>query len=656
MNIAQSSLTFEQAHATPLRYREDIDGLRAVAVLPVLLYHAFPGIVSGGFVGVDIFFVISGYLITGIIHQQMMRGRFSVADFYARRIRRIFPALITVVLVTFLLGWYALPPRDLKSLGTNIAGGAVFAQNFVLLGQVSYFDLAADKKPLLHLWSLGIEEQYYIVWPLLLLLISRWRLRTLAVTAALAVASFAACVIVQARAPEYAFYLPVTRAWELMVGSGLALWLNGRAVGSAQVAATPVRVFREIIGLAALLAILIALRRFSPATPFPSYATLVPVLAAAALIGTSNTLVHRYVLSSRPAVLVGLISYPLYLWHYPLMAYARIHFADAIPVSWMLGILAASLLLSWLTYQLIERPIRFGKQHVSYKVGALLGGMVALGAVGLVADQTSGLPMRIPDSIRPFMLTGEETSPYWRRGKCLLLPDQSAADFAPECAGEGRHPLLAVWGDSYAASLYPGLAHFGADRGFDIAEYTASACPPLIGFVQPDRRFCKGANDFVLERLKGLKPDAIILYSTWSYGLDADGLRERLKATVSLLREADISKIVLLGPMATWVGESLPANILDYYFAHHELLPERTWYRSNDQWTQAMDQLLEAQAKNLGIQYISPRRILCNDNGCLARIGPNGSELMVYDSGHMTHPGSMFMAEQVLKVMPGFDH
>ena len=146
MKVAQPSLTFEQAHATPLRYREDIDGLRAVAVLPVLLYHAFPKLVPGGFVGVDIFFVISGFLITGIIHQQMLCGSFSIADFYARRIRRIFPALVTVVLVTFIIGWYALPPRDLKSLGTNIAGGAVFIQNFVLLGQVSYFDLAADRE------------------------------------------------------------------------------------------------------------------------------------------------------------------------------------------------------------------------------------------------------------------------------------------------------------------------------------------------------------------------------------------------------------------------------------------------------------------------------------------------------------------------------
>ena len=467
-------------------------------------------------------------------------------------------------------------------------------------------------------------------------------------------ASFVACIIVQARAPEYAFYLPLTRAWELLVGSGLALWLNGKTAAPVELAGKAVRAFREMVGLCALLAILVAVWRFSPKTPFPGYATLVPVLAAAALIGTSNTLVHRYVLASRGVVFVGLISYPLYLWHYPMMAYARIHFADAVPVPVMSGILLASLLLSWLTYQFIERPIRFGKRHGAYKVGALLSGMVALGAIGLVAEETNGLPMRIPESLRGFMLDGSETAAYWRADKCLLTPDQSASHFSSECAGSGRHPLVVVWGDSYAASLYPGLAHFGAQRGFDVAEYTASACPPLKGFVHPERRFCKGANDFVLQRLAELKPEAVIFYSTWSYG--ADDLRTGLEATVAQLKALNIPKIVLLGPPATWLGEGLPANVLDYYFQHHALLPARTKYRSNDAWTQGPDRFLEEQAKNLGIDYVSARRIMCNDDGCLARIGPNGADLTAYDSGHLTHAASLMLAEQVLKVMPGFDH
>jgi hypothetical protein len=319
----------------------------------------------------------------------------------------------------------------------------------------------------------------------------------------------------------------------------------------------------------------------------------------------------------------------------------------------MWSIVIASVVLAWLTYQFIERPIRFGHRLVPLKVGGLLAGMAALGIVGLVADRTNGLPIRIPESLRGFMLDGSETARFWRADKCLLKPDQSAADFSPECAGTGRHPLILVWGDSYAASLYPGLAHFGAERGFEVAEFTASACPPLIGFVHPERRFCKGANDFVIQKVAELKPDLVMFYSTWSYG--ADDLRNGLDRTVSALRELNVSRIVLLGPPATWLGESLPANLLDYYFQTHSLLPARTKFRSNDTWTRALDEFLEAQAQRVGIQYISARRMMCNDDGCLARIGPDGSELTAYDSGHLTNPGSIFVARQALDALPGFE-
>ena len=185
-------------------------------------------------------------------------------------------------------------------------------------------------------------------------------------------------------------------------------------------------------------------------------------------------------------------------------------------------------------------------------------------------------------------------------------PDQSASHFSSECAGSGRHPLVVVWGDSYAASLYPGLAHFGAQRGFDVAEYAASACPPLMGFVHPERRFCKGANDFVLQRLAELKPEAVIFYSTWRYG--ADDLRTGLEATVPQLKALNIPKIVLLGPPARWLGDGLPANLLDYYFQHHALLPART--KSDRMMRGRGTRPVSEEAKNLGIDYVSARRIV----------------------------------------------
>jgi hypothetical protein len=256
--------------------------------------------------------------------------------------------------------------------------------------------------------------------------------------------------------------------------------------------------------------------------------------------------------------------------------------------------------------------------------------------------------MRIPDSIRPFMLTGAETAAYWQRGKCLLLPEQNYPSFAPECAGDGRRPLLLIWGDSYGAALYPGLEHFAAERGYSVAEYTASACPPLIGFRLEARPLCKDINDYVLQRISELKPDVVIFDSTW--GQNEKDIREGLERTVPLLDAMKIKKIVLMGVVPSWQGDGLAANVLDYYFESgtRSVLPERTWYRSNDAWTRQRDVLLENLATKLGIEYISTRKTFCNDDGCLARIGPNGSQLTAFDPGHLTVPGAIFLASHTL--------
>jgi peptidoglycan/LPS O-acetylase OafA/YrhL len=634
-----------QSHGS---YRADIDGLRGLAVAAVILYHAFPALAPGGFFGVDIFFVISGYLITGIIRQQTVNNRFSISDFYARRIRRIFPALILVVTVTFAIGWFLLPLHEMQLLGTNIAGGALFAQNFILLGQVGYFDVAADKKPLLHLWSLGIEEQYYVVWPLVLLSIRRWKLNGLAVVAALAAASFILCLMVGPRAPDYAFYLPFTRAWELLVGSALALWHDGRLVSFTQDEPRTRRA-PDIAAWCGLIAILIGFGAYRRGMLDPGWFTLMPVLGAAVLIGSGGSLLHRHLFASRPMVFVGLVSYPLYLWHFPLMAYARIYLVDGVGVGYMLAILAISGVLAWLTYVLIERPLRFGNTHVRLKVGGLVTAMIALGAIGVMADRTQGLPIRVPASIRPFMLTNDESMAAMRSGKCLLLPNQGGERFAPECAGSGRRPLVLIWGDSYAASLYPGLRHFASERGFDLAQFTASACPPLVGFVNPERPFCKPINDYVHEQISTLHPDVVIFFSTWSYYREQDEFRRDLERSVSLIKPLT-KKIVVLGPIASWLGDGLPANILDYYHqsGNAAILPERTWYRSNNNWTSAAEANVEPAAKALGVEYISLRRTLCNDDGCLARIGPSGSDLITFDNGHLTPVGATFLAGQMI--------
>jgi hypothetical protein len=314
----------------------------------------------------------------------------------------------------------------------------------------------------------------------------------------------------------------------------------------------------------------------------------------------------------------------------------------------MVAVVIASGILAWLTYRYVERPIRFAKSRSYAKIAALVAGMVAVGAVGLVADKTGGLPIRIPEEIRGYMLTGAETSAYWRRGQCLLLPDQRASDFTDECSGSsGKRPLLLVWGDSYAAALYAGLDRLSEKHGYDVAEYTASACPPMIGYVNGERRFCKPINDFVIKKIAEIKPDVVILHSTWSY--DANDLNVGLQETVRQLKELKIRKIVLLGPVASWKGDGLAANVLDYFYeSGHSLIPARTTYRSNDEWTRALEQFLQKRAQELDIEYISARKVMCNDEGCLSRIGKDGSDLTAFDGGHLTLPGSVYLSGAIL--------
>ncbi|RUQ46737.1 acyltransferase, partial [Corynebacterium pseudodiphtheriticum] len=315
---------------TTLAYRRDIDGLRAIAVLAVVLFHfGVPGF-TGGFVGVDVFFVISGYLITTIIWREREAGRFSFVDFWARRARRILPALCVMMLTAVVVGWFLLAPKDYEELGRSIHNQVIFISNLFFMRQDGYFDVASDMKPMLHTWSLSVEEQFYIVFPLLLTLLSsqvkRWRMALLV----LALASFAACVWTLPRYPEKAFYLLPMRAWELLAGSLLAV-MPLRAYRASPILA-------QGISLASLALILVAVFGYDATTDFPGAAALLPVLGVVGLIwanGQQVTLVGQ-LLGSRVMVGIGLISYSWYLWHWPVLVYGKYASLDGL-AAWELG-------------------------------------------------------------------------------------------------------------------------------------------------------------------------------------------------------------------------------------------------------------------------------------------------------------------------------
>ncbi|WP_300449521.1 acyltransferase family protein [Accumulibacter sp.] len=375
MPTAQASQTINEPaslHLVHPRYRPDIDGLRALGVLLVVAFHAFPKALPGGFVGVDIFFVVSGFLISTIIFGSLENNSFSFQEFYARRVRRIFPALAIVLATGWAIGWYMLLVDEQQQLGLHIAAGAGFVANFVLWSEAGYFDSDAYTKPLLHLWSLGIEEQFYIVWPLLLALVWRRRTGFLAITIAIAIASFAANILTVGADAVAAFYAPWSRFWELMTG-GILAYL------SLHPPAHPTR-RADWRSAAGLIMILVAVALLDKKSAFPGWWALLPTLGTFLIIGAGpNAWLNRKFLSSRGMVWVGLISYPLYLWHWLLLSFAWIARGKMPPSSSRAILVAASFVLAYLTYLYVEKPIRTGGRRSAVVLAATMGFLLLAG-------------------------------------------------------------------------------------------------------------------------------------------------------------------------------------------------------------------------------------------------------------------------------------
>lgn len=356
-------------------YRADIDGLRAVAVSAVLIFHAFPRRLPGGFTGVDIFFVISGFLISGIILSDLERNRFSFIEFYSRRIRRIFPALLLVCAACLAFGWFCLVPAEFRQLGKHVLAGAAFSANFVLLAESGYFDFDGTLKPLRHLWSLGVEEQYYLVWPVLLFLCHKVKRATGLLLITLGLASFVFSLYMTWTDRALAFYLPFTRFWELMIGSGLAYLERQRRFGG--LANVKANIGAMGIGVGLVL--------INGRLPFPGWWALLVCAGAALLISAGpQAWINRHILASRLFVWIGLISYPLYLWHWPLLSFANVLSFNPPSVATRAAALAASIVLAWGTYRLIELPVRHSqdrpqRRRATWRLATL---MVLLATIG----------------------------------------------------------------------------------------------------------------------------------------------------------------------------------------------------------------------------------------------------------------------------------
>jgi peptidoglycan/LPS O-acetylase OafA/YrhL len=491
--------------AAPVSYRPDIDGLRAVAVLSVVFFHAGLPLFSGGFVGVDVFFVISGYLITSIIRGQLVRGRFSIRDFYDRRIRRIFPALFTVVAASIIAGCWWMMPFDLQGFGANLAAMAGFASNFFFI-KTGYFDGGADIMPLMHTWSLAVEEQFYIVFPLVFALLARrgakstrWGL-SLLLAGSLAVNVYGAL-----NGTKYAFYTPWHRAWELLAGSILALgWLPSIAS----------RRLREALSLAGIAAIAIAVFSYDAETPFPGAAALLPVVGTVLLIhsGGGGPSWVAQGLSTRGAVFIGLLSYSLYLWHWPIFVFARYRLMRELSASEGLLFSGLALLLAYVSWRFVERPFRSAGQPRGRVFAFAFLSSIVTALLGAGLYFTRGAPGRFSGPVLGAAMAAFDENP-----DCDACHNHKPAqvDADDVCLiGSAAQPSFVLLGDSFADALVPGIAaaaHAAGRAGFVI---TKGGCAPLLQTGSAECQAFSAAALAFLTRHPGI--DTVLMSARWS--------------------------------------------------------------------------------------------------------------------------------------------
>lgn len=604
-------------------HRRDIDGLRALAILPVLFFHAHVPGFSGGYVGVDIFFVISGYLITGIIARDVDDGRFSLLRFYERRFRRIMPALALMILAVLGLAAWLYLPGDLEGVPKSALAATLFVSNLWFFTDTGYFAGGADVKPLLQTWSLAVEEQYYIGFPILLMLLARFGTRVRAgVVAAIAVTSLTLCIVMQRDTTGFAFYLLPTRAWELLAGALLALGV---------VPAIQARWLREAVAWAGLLAIGGAVFLYDRNTLFPGVAALAPVLGAMALLHCAPGTIAGRTLALPPLVGIGLISYSLYLWHWPLIVFTE--YATDLPLSGgtQVAVIAASLAIAWLSWRFVEQPFRDSARMPPRTIFRFTGAAMALlCALSLALLAMGPWPSRFAPAVLAQIAGRNDISPDRKR-----CHDTYMRGAKPCILGAPVRPDAMLWGDSHGVELAHVLAQDARAQGQSLIERTTSSCPPVLGYEAKDAR-CAAANRAAFEAIRadpGLR--RIYLAAFWANGVfDDPAFVAKLDRTIAAIR-AEGREVVLIGAVPPQPFD-VPRHLA--HLARAAMLDgaqgiERAQVEARMFNLRALFTRWQAQ----GVTLIDPVARLCDARVCA--IERNGQPLY-FDSHHLSVAGA----------------
>lgn len=666
-----------------INYRRDIDGLRAIAVLSVLFFHAFPNQVPGGFLGVDIFFVLSGYLISNILFSQMNEGSIRWVSFYQQRIKRIFPALILVLFSIVVAGYFLLFPNEYESLGKHVLGSAAFVNNFILWHEAGYFDKASELKPLLHLWSLGIEEQFYFIWPLLIYVIWKIRWSPFIALSIFAITSFLLNLLLVKHHQIMAFYLPISRFWELALGGLLAYVLHHREFSlTAVVAGLKPSLQAHLFGVLSLISgvmLIFGVFLFSQRLNYPGWAALLPTMSTLVLLSVPSAWINRKILAHPLLTFVGLISYPLYLWHWALLSFAKIVYSGVVPVEIICSLIVVSFILAWLTYQWIEKPIRFSlhQKQQPYIVTILAICLLALGFSGSMITHQAGFQQRAfakrnhiyLDDIKNFDAYKKTVVP------CELIGQQNKLKKITACLQSKPGKVnRVIWGDSHAEHLFPGLAKLDSQNNWLLLEQTG--CPPLLNvasYWKGSEDQCVQANDIILDAiLNNPNIDTIVLaslgpfyISNHSYAAASQGefaaskhyLQNKDPSVVKQMTKsaifyhglnATISKLQAAGKTVVLFQDIPELTFMPERCITRPLAPHKPCFIKKsdvEKRQKRYKQILETLKVEKHILVYNPINLLCGKKTC--KLIEN-QHLIYRDSHHMSIAGSQYVVKKFL--------
>jgi len=634
-------------HLIHPQYRPDIDGLRAIAILSVVGFHAFPNWVKGGFIGVDVFFVISGFLISIIMIGSLERNSFSFFEFYIRRINRIFPALLLVLIASFAFGWFVLLADEYKQLGKHIAGGSGFISNFILWNESGYFDNIAEKKPLLHLWSLAVEEQFYIVWPLLLWFAWKQRLNLLTIVIVVGMVSFALNIGKVRGDAVAAFYSPQTRFWELMAGSFLAymtrhkqnvlpkfkhwldMWLCKIVYARAPEAnGKTLHNFYSVVGALLIVvgAIVITKERH-----FPGWWALLPTLGAMLIISAGpHGWLNRRVLSNRVLVWFGLISFPLYLWHWPLLSFARIIVGEMPDRSIRIATVLVSIVLAWLTYKLIEKPVRFGK-HRKAKTITFLTLMIAVGYVGYNSYNRDGLGFRMS---KVPLQKNEASIPECNDQPCIFGNSEAKK-------------IIVIYGDSHAGHLTKALNET-VGKQYKILSFVSGSCflGENIYRIGQQNTICESMKESIIS-LRKEKIYAVIRAQRWhGYGIVEGNHNIEISVT-------DAASAFNLKPDRVIISGSTADVDLECEISHYySFRPFQKNKCNSFEESKSISKAFISTTRNMlfpkNIHFVFPYERLCPKDVCKII---DGSVQYYSDISHLTKDGALLVMPDIIHAL-----